>query len=619
MKPPLTATAAKALPSPGKYLDQRDRRAQGGGSGDQAMTQVDMDEANRRLAGILAADVVGYSAMVGTDEPATLARVRTLRADVVEPLAAMHGGRLFKTTGDGFLIAFASAVQALRCAIGIQERLNSEPDGLRLRIGVHQGEVVAEGDDLLGDGVIIAARLEPLAEPGGICISARVREDAAGKMALEVDDLGRPELKNIATKIQVFRVHLGTAERPVPLPALPLPDKPSIAVLAFNNMSSDPEQEYFSDGIADDIITELSRIRWLFVIARNSSFAYKGNAIDVKQVGRELGVRYVLEGSVRRDSKRVRVNAQLVDAETGNHIWADRYDRDLADVFAVQDEITLAVTRAIAPAVDDAEQRRALRKPPTNLGAWEAYQRGRWYLTRFRSQDLPQAREFFDRALELDPTLAAAHTSLAMVFVREGMMYASRPFQEALRLAEDELQKAVELDPNDANAYGYRAEVAGILGDHATGFGYVERALSIDENCAIAHHYKGWLQMLTGRPSEGRQSILWGIRLDPRRASFLNVRTHVVMSYYIECDYETAVAEATRLVADHPGSPYHLGWLAAALGQLGRSDEARAALDRAIATAPDVFHLYVGQRVLMMGQAVCDHLMEGLRKAGWQG
>ena len=228
-----------------------------------------MDDANRRLAGILAADVVGYSAMIGKDEPGTLARVRTLRTDLIEPVAASQGGRLFKTTGDGFLAAFASAVQALRCAIAIQERLNSEPDGLRLRIGVHQGEVVAEGDDLLGDGVIIAARLEPLAEPGGICISARVREDAAGKLALQVDDLGTPELKNIATRVQVFRVRLGAAERPA---ALPLPDKPSIAVLPFQNMSGDPEQEYFADGVVEDIITALSRIRWLFVIARNSTF-----------------------------------------------------------------------------------------------------------------------------------------------------------------------------------------------------------------------------------------------------------------------------------------------------------------------------------------------------------
>jgi adenylate cyclase len=276
-----------------------------------ATSDMGMNDANRRLAGILAADVVGYSAMVGKDEPSTLARVRTLRTDLIEPLAASHGGRLFKTTGDGFLAAFASAVQALRCAIAIQERLNSEPDGLRLRIGVHQGEVVAEGDDLLGDGVIIAARLEPLAEPGGICISGRVREDAAGKIALEVVDLGTPELKNIAAKVQVFRVRLGMVERPtLPLPdMLSLPNKPSIAVLAFTNMSGDPEQEYFSDGIADDIITELSRISSFFVIARNSSFAYKGRSVDVRQVARELGVRYILEGSVRRRADRLRISA----------------------------------------------------------------------------------------------------------------------------------------------------------------------------------------------------------------------------------------------------------------------------------------------------------------------
>ncbi len=553
--------------------------------------------------------------MVGTDEPATLARVRSLRTDVVEPLSANYGGRLFKTTGDGFLIAFASAVQALRCAIAIQERLRSEPDGLRLRIGVHQGEVVAEGDDLLGDGVIIAARLEPLAEPGGICISGRVREDAAGKLSLEVEDLGEPELKNIATKVQVFRARLGMPERP----ALPLLDKPSIAVLAFTNMSGEPEQEYFSHGIADDIITELSRTRWLFVIARNSSFAYKGGAIDVKRVGRELGVRYVLEGSVRRGGERVRVNAQLIDAETGNHIWADRYDRDLTDIFAVQDEITLAVTRAIGPAVSDAEQRRALRKLPANLGAWELYMNGVWHLSRSRAEDVPRAHEFFNRALELDPTLAAAHTALAMVFSREGAMHASRPLLEALRFSSDELQKALELDPNDATALGFRAEVAGSLGDFAAGFDYVERALSVSPSCAQAYHSKGWLQIFTGRPAEGRQAILWSIRLDPRRSSYPFVRSQIAMSYYIECDYETAVAEAQRVIADRPDHPYAYRWLAAALGQLGRGDEARTVLDKAIAIAPDVFRRYVEQRVPWMGQAIYEHMLDGLRRAGCDG
>ena len=242
-----------------------------------------------------------------------MALVRALRTDVIEPVAATHGGRLFKTTGDGFFVEFASAVQALRCAIAIQDRLRTQDDGLRLRIGVHQGEVVPEGADLLGDGVIIAARLEPLAEPGGICISSRVREDASGKMALEVDDLGEPALKNIAARIRVFRVRLSAAERP----ALPLPDKPSLVVLPFQNMSGDPDQEYFTDGMVEDITTALSRIRSLFVISRNSAFIYKGRAVDVRQVGRELGVHYVLEGSVRKAGSRVRITGQLVDARVG--------------------------------------------------------------------------------------------------------------------------------------------------------------------------------------------------------------------------------------------------------------------------------------------------------------
>jgi adenylate cyclase len=386
------------------------------------VTQAGTGEANRRLAGILAADVVGYSAMVGADEPATLARVRALRTDTIETLAASHGGRLFKTTGDGFLIAFASAVQALRCAIAIQERLRSEPEGLRLRIGVHQGEAVADGDDLFGDGVIIAARLEPLAEPGGICISGRVREDATGKIALGVNELGTPELKNIATKIQAFRVQLAVPERP----ASPLLDKPSIAVLAFTNMSGDPNQEFFSDGIADDIITELSRSRSLFVIARNSSFSYKGQAIDVRRIAQGLGVLYVLEGSVRRSGNRMRVVEQLIDAETGNHVWAERYDRDVSEVFAMQDEVTAAITTAILHVVSDVEQQRALRKAPEHLGAWEAYQRGLWHMGKTYCAENAQAQQLFQQAVDIDPMFAPACAARAMSYTIEGVWYAAR-------------------------------------------------------------------------------------------------------------------------------------------------------------------------------------------------
>ena len=360
----------------------------------------------------------------------SLARWRAcarLRTDVIEPLAATHGGRLFKTTGDGFFVEFASAVQALRCAIAIQDTLRAQADGLRLRIGVHQGEVVPEGDDLIGDGVIIAARLEPLAEPGGICISSRVREDASGKMALEVDDLGEPALKNIAARIRVFRVRLGAAERP----PLPLPDKPSLVVLPFQNMSGDPEQEYFADGMVEDITTGLSRIRSLFVIARNSAFTYKGRAVDVRQVGRELGVRYVLEGSVRKAGSRVRITGQLVDAATGAHLWADRFDGTLEDVFDLQDQVTASVVAAIEPNLLKAEIQRAQRKPTENLQAYDLLLRALPHFSTGSRDALAEAARLLRRAIEIDPAYAPGLAYLALcqwTMVSQGWMdRATRP------------------------------------------------------------------------------------------------------------------------------------------------------------------------------------------------
>ena len=599
-----------------------------------ASDPIEKPTGRRKLVAVVYADMVGYSRLIGADDVGTLARLQALRSGVFDPAIAEHDGRIVQTGGDSLLIVFDSIEGAVRCSVKVQRQVPDHDEGyapdsaIRFRIGIDIGDAIADGTDLHGDGVIIAARLQAECPAGGICVSRAVREHVHDRLDLAFDALGPLELKNVARPVEAF-VLRSAAPADVSAPArawlagnpsetLALPDRPSIAVLAFTNMNGNPEQEYFSDGIADDIITELSRVRWLFVIARNSSFAYKGNAIDVKQIGRELGVRYVLEGSVRRGGERIRVNAQLIDAETGSHVWADRYDRDLTDIFAVQDEITLAVTRAIGPAVADAEQRRVLRKAPANLGAWESYQRGMWHLSRVRSEDVPRARELFTRSLELDPTLAPAHMGLATLFMREGAMYASRPLPEALRLCGDEAQKALELDPNDADAHAFRAEVAGHLGDHAGGFEHVERALSINPNCARAYHVKGWLKIFTGRPAEGRQAIVDGIRLDPRRASYPFVRSHIVMSHYIEGDYATTVTEAERLIADRPDHPYAYRWLAAALGQLGRSNEARAILDKAIATAPEVFHLFVEQRVPWMSQAIYDHVMDGLHKAGWR-
>jgi TolB-like protein/class 3 adenylate cyclase len=343
--------------------------------------------ASRRLAAILAADVAGYSRLIGADEEGTLERLKAIRAELIDPKISEHRGRIVKTTGDGLLVEFASVVDALRCGTewqrGMADYNTVVPSDNRIefRIGINMGDVVVEDGDIFGDGVNVAARLEGLADPGGICVSARVQEDAEGRLDLTFDDLGDQNLKNIARPVRVYRVRLGivatipkaTPTETGPVPALP--DKPSIAVLPFANMSGDPEQEYFADGMVEEIITALSRIRWLFVIARNSSFTYKGQALDVKRVGRELGVRYILEGSVRKGGNRVRITAQLIEAETGTHLWADRFDGLIEDVFELQDKVAVSVAGVIEPALQAAEMRRSAARPTTDLSAYDLYLR----------------------------------------------------------------------------------------------------------------------------------------------------------------------------------------------------------------------------------------------------
>jgi adenylate cyclase len=504
-----------------------------------------MSEANRRLAGILAADVVGYSAMIGKDEPATLARVRTLRTNLIEPLAAEHGGRLFKTTGDGFLAAFASAVQALRCAIAIQERLNSEPDGLRLRIGVHQGEVVAEGDDLLGDGVIIAARLEPLAEPGGICISARVREDAAGKIALEVDDLGTPELKNIAAKVQVFRVRLSPAERP----ALPLPDKPSIAVLPFQNMSGDPEQEYFADGMVEEITTALSRIRSLFVTARNSAFTYKGRAVDVRQVGRELGVRYVLEGSVRKAGSRVRITGQLVEAATGVHLWADRFEGTLDDVFELQDRVASSVAAAIEPNLRAAEITRAQRKPTESLRAYDLVLRAFPLLQKRDRESLAEAERLLQTAINIDAGYALALVRLAVchwIMVSQNWADRADPaVNDMVQLA----RTALAQDANDPEVLRLAGLILALPGsDLSGGIGLTNRAIELNPNNAIALQQAALLYVYAGEPQMATALLDRSTRLNPLDRTLDFYLAHAI-GHFVAGQFDAAVDWTAKTLA----------------------------------------------------------------------
>jgi adenylate cyclase len=577
----------------------------------------------RRLAAILAADVAGYSRLIGADEGGTLKELRSIRADLIDPKITEHRGRIVKTTGDGLLVEFGSVVDALHCAIqwqrGMAERNAGIPDNrIEFRIGINVGDVVVEDGDIFGDGVNVAARLEGLAEPGGICVSARVQEDAAGRLDLAFDDMGEQALKNIARPVRAYRIRgragpTGTppnvARREI-APALALPDKPSIAVLPFQNMSGDREQEFFADGIAEDIITALSRYPSLFVIARNSSFFFKGRAVDVKQVGRELGVRYVLEGSLRKSGNRVRVTAQLVEAETGNHVWAERYDGDLADIFAVQDEITQATTIAVAPAVAGAEQQRAMRRPPASLDAWGAYQRGMWHLGKAGAEDDALAEKFFQRAIDLDPMFVGGYIGLSAVVSRAK---GTQSQEEALA------RRAVALDGGDAEAHSRLALALLARGDHRGARDHAERALAICPNLAAAHGALGVVLAYAGRPREGIAALETCIRLDPRGPSLVNRLNQVALAHYFCRDYEAAVEAANRAIRSFPDFPSPYRWLAAALGELGRTAEAKQALAKAVAVSPVAFDFQVRERPPWFRPEEHAHMLEGLRKAGWEG
>ena len=542
---------------------------------------MDVGDVGRRLAGILAADVVGYSAMVGADEPGTLARVRTLRSDIIEPQLAAHGGRLFKTTGDGFFVAFASAVQALRCAIAIQEALRSQTDGLQLRIGVHQGEVVPEGDDLLGDGVIVAARLEPLAEPGGVCISARVREDATGKIPFAVDDLGTPPLKNIAQPIRVFRVRVGALARP----AAASPEKPSIAVLPFQNMSGDSEQEYFVDGIVEDLITGLSRVKWLYVMARNSSFTYKGRAVDVKQVGRELGVGYVLEGSLRKAGSRVRITAQLIETTTGAHVWAERYDSSLGDIFQLQDDITFSVVGAIEPSLQQAEIERAKRKRPENLDAYDLYLRARPHAHVAMPGDAGKALELLHRSLALQPDYAAAHAAAAWCYEQRYLRGGLHDDDRTAGLTH--ARAALEAGADDATTLATAGFVIGLIEhDYETAMNAIDRALALNSSSALALGLGSTILAHAGRTDRAIQYGERALRLSLHDPTIYLPLTALGIAHLAAGKHEEAALVCNTATQSNPRFSFPRVLQTAALSLLGRADDAKAAAQKVLELEP---------------------------------
>jgi TolB-like protein/class 3 adenylate cyclase/Flp pilus assembly protein TadD len=577
----------------------------------------------------MAADVAGYSRLMHNDEEATHAALTALLADAVEPVIAEHGGHIVKNTGDGFLAEFPSAVEAVRTAMQFQNRIHeltmddAEDRRIAFRVGINIGDVIVEAHDIFGDGVNIAARLEGVAEPGGICISQTVLNHARDKVSFEVEDAGKQTLKNIARPVHVYRIIIEPSRRPATpkpeIPALALPDKPSVAVLPFTNMSGDPEQEFVSDGIAEDVITALSHYPSLFVIARNSSFTYKGRAVDVKQVGRELGVRYVLEGSVRKAGNRIRVTAQLIEAGTSNHVWAERYDRDLADIFAVQDELTEALTTALAPAIADAELRRAMRKPPGSLDAWAAYQRGLWHLSKATADDDVTAEKFFKQAIDLDPTFSGGYGALALYQLQAAALYQKLDLSTAQRSAEALARRAVALDGADAEARSCLGWALQARGEADGALVEIERALSMSPNLAIAHGHRGATLIFAGRPKEGLTALETCIRLDPRDP-YLAVRLlHIACGLYFCSEYEASIEASKRLIRSYPDFPMIYRWSAAALGQLGRPAEAKEALEKAVSRTPAAFDMYVRNRAPWFRPEDHAHLVEGLRKAGWKG
>jgi adenylate cyclase len=574
----------------------------------------------RRLTAILAADVAGYSRLMGADEEGTLERLKALRRELLDPKIAEHHGRIVKTTGDGLLLEFASVVDAVRCAVAVQQGMAEWNTGvaadnrIEWRIGINLGDVIVEGDDLYGDGVNIAARIEALADPGGVFVSNTVYDHVRDRMPFGFEDLGEQQVKNIARPVRVYRVnYAGAAQTPV-APALPLPDKPSIAVLPFQNMTADAEQEFFSDGITEDITTALSKVRWFFVIARNSSFTYKGRAVDVKQVGRELGVRYVLEGSVRMFGNRARITAQLIDATIGSHVWAERYDRELADIFAVQDEITERVVGAIEPQLYAAERFRSQRKPPESLDAWECVIRALSCIAQSSLAGYNEAEALCRRAIAISPGYGHAHSLLSWVLLRRTDW--SGDVTSFLAEAEATVRAALDLDEQDPWAHLTHGLVLYRQRRHGEAERAYRRALELNPNFALAHAVLGLPLAYRGAHREAVESAQRAMRLSPndpligRQASHTMAFAEFAAGHYPEC-----MAWARKTIERHPGHlpPYHALIAAAALQ--GDTLAATESMTDLLRLRPD-FSLAWADKNLPLTGDIRERLLDGLRRAG---
>ena len=575
----------------------------------------------RRLAAILAADVAGYSRLMGLDEEGTLAAMKAHRRELISPKAAEHRGRFVKETGDGALIEFASAVDAVRFAVemqrGMAERNAGVPEDRRIafRIGINVGDIIFDENDIFGDGVNVAARLEGIAEPGGICISRTVHDQIGNRLDIGFADMGEQRLKNIDYAVRVYRVTLDGSAAPAPKPG-PMPpiDRPSVAVLAFNNMSGDAEQEYFSDGISEDIITDLSKLSGLHVIARNSSFTYKGKAVDVKQVGRELGVRYVLEGSVRKAGNRVRVTGQLIDTASGAHVWADRFDRDLTDIFAVQDELTREIIAALKVKLTPEQEGRLTRKRTVDMEAYNLFLRGREQALLLTASGNAEARRLFERAIAIEPEYGAAHGFHAFTRLNDYVMGRAAEEADFLDRIIAQVERAIAMDGEDP--YPHYVHAIGLLWkrDYDAAFAAARRCKELSPNSAEGHLEMASIQYYAGDPAGSLETLEAYMKLDPLYPEI--ALYFVAQAQESLGQYEAAIETLKRRLERNPNSETSYALLAACYGHLGRNEESRAAWAEVLRIAPD-YSLERRRRLLpFKDPAMFERRVEGMRKAG---
>jgi adenylate cyclase len=575
----------------------------------------------RRLATILAADVVGYSRLMEADEEATLATLISYR-EVIDGLVTDHRGRVFGAAGDSVIAEFASPVEAVRCAAEIQRALEkhnaerAEDRQMRFRIGVNLGDVMAEGENLLGDGVNIAARLEGLADVGGICISQPVYDQVKNKLKLGYEYLGEQEVKNITEPIRTYRVTTGVVAFDAAHAASTnaMLKQPAVAVLPFANMSGDPEQEYFSDGLTEDLITALALWRSFPVIARNSSFVYKGKAADVKRIGRELGARYVLEGSVRRSGQRLRITAQLIDTTSGHHVWVEKFDRDLEDVFALQDEITERIAVALEPALGKAELRRSIAKPPDNLDAWDYFLRGRSHLHEFTKEGTAMARDFYARAIALDPSYGEAFADLACTHSRDLLLEFTDDRAASAAMMYDAARRAVMLDEASSRAHYMLSTAYLWRNEPDLAIAEGKRALELNPNSAETRHALGNKLDLAGDP-EGIAMMEQAQKLNPQDPQRHMHLTFLARAYLKARQYERSMDCARKAIQQRPDYPNAYYILAIALGHAGRTTEAQAALGDCERVHPGFVRKRAGWQPYA-NPASNEHLQDGLRRAG---